>query len=159
MSNITYFIAGKRIAHGDGSIIRGHPGQRRVADLAISPTPTRPWAYRTTTLQRRFPGGPTAPIYVQFLRDRSLLGLEKNEAIRLLNIIKASQESAAAKRCADILLRGIAQGREIFDQHPLISEIGKQRKSAPIYIHDTVWFAIIESIIATSRANGGRDDI
>jgi hypothetical protein len=81
-----------------------------------------------------------------------------NEATRLLKIIKASQECTAAKRSADLLLTGIAHGREIFDQHPLVSEIGKQRKSAPIYIHDAVWLAILDSIIAASRASGGRDD-
>jgi hypothetical protein len=114
-------------------------------------------AYRA--LRRRFFGGPTERVHIQFIRDRRLLSLEMNEAIRLLKIIKTSHQCApAAKRCADLLLRGISHGREIFDQHPLISEIGKQRKSAPIYIDDAVWLAMLDSIIATSRANGGRDD-
>jgi hypothetical protein len=158
VENITYLEICKRASGCEGSIFSGHLAQRRVPDQAISPT--RPYRAYRTTLQRRFRSGPTAPIYIQFLRDNDdrLLGLEKNEATRLLKIIKASDECAAAKRCADRLLRGIAHGREIFDQYPLISEIGKQRQSAPIYIHDAIWLAIRDSIIATSRANGGRDD-
>lgn len=158
MNNTTYFLAGKRIAGGDGPIIGGQLTHRR-ANLAISPTPISPYRACRTTLQRRFRSGPTAPIYIQFLRDdNGLLGLEMNEAVRLLKIIKASHECAAAQRSADLLLRGIARGRQIFDQHPMVSEIGKQIKSAPIYIHDAVWLAILGSIITTSRANGGRDD-
>jgi hypothetical protein len=137
------------------NIISDQLAQQRINDLATS----RNVYGEYRALRRGFVGGPTKRKYIQFLRDdRGLLGLEVSEAIRLLEIIKASHKCVAARTNASLLLRGIKRGREIFDEHPLISEIGKRGKSAVIHIHDAVVLEIVNSIRAASRDTGGRDD-
>jgi hypothetical protein len=100
----------------------------------------------------------SAPVYIQFIRGVRLLGLEVRKATRLLEKIVASDEGVAVRLNASLLLSGIRQGREIFDERPLISEFGKREQSTPIYIHDVVWCEIANAIEAAYRAKGGYDD-
>jgi hypothetical protein len=65
---------------------------------------------------------------------------------------------AAVKTDAALLLKGIRQDREICDDEPLISEIGKRKKTPVIFIHDAILLEIANAIRAERRGLGGRDD-
>jgi hypothetical protein len=106
--------------------------------------------------RRHSPNSPTVPIYIQFISDTSLYGLEKDKATRLLKIIKATHQDDDVKANADLLLKAIKRGREVFDEHPLISEFGRGQQSPTIYIHDVIWNEIANAIKA-ARAIGGCD--
>jgi hypothetical protein len=107
---------------------------------------------------RHLPRKAAAPIDIQFLRGPRLYGLEVGKATRLLEGIIAYHKCSSVRKNACLLLNGIKQGREIFDEYPLISERGRQEQSPPIYIHDAI-LSEIENVIKTAyRAKGGFDD-
>jgi hypothetical protein len=102
-------------------------------------------------------GRKLGPIYIQFIRDNRLYGLEVGKAIRLLEKL-ATHEDASVRANASLLLQGIMQGRETIDQYPLISEFGRREQSPVIYIHDVIMAELYFTIKAASRAIGGRGD-
>jgi hypothetical protein len=101
---------------------------------------------------------PPASIYIQFIRDDRLFGLEVGAATRLLELIEATHDCVAVRSNASLILTGIKQGREIFDRYPLISERGRTEQSPPIYIHDVILSGIADATKAAYRAKGGYDD-
>jgi hypothetical protein len=145
VENITNFETGREVSNFGGNLL-----QRRETDLTPSRNAIRPHpSYRA--FRRRFRNDPTAPTFIQFLRDdRGLLGLEVGNAIRLFEKL-ADHEDASVRANASRLLQAIRwQRREVFDQHPLLSEIGSRRKSPAIYIHDAIWSEIEKCIRAAS---------
>ena len=100
---------------------------------------------------------PTVPNCIQFIRGSTLYGLEKGKATRLLKLIKATHQDDDVKANANLMLNGIKRGRDIFDEHALLSEFGAGQQSPTIYIHDVIWNEIANAIRA-ARAIGGCDD-
>jgi hypothetical protein len=86
------------------------------------------------------------------------LGLEVGKATRLLERIKASHKCIAAREIAGLLLGGIGQGREILDEHPLITECGRRKPSPVIYIHDAIVNEIASLLRTSYRLPGDRDE-
>jgi len=107
--------------------------------------------------RRHWLNSPTAPVYIQFIRDTRQYGLEKGKATRLLQLIKATHQDDDVKANADLLLKGIKRGREIFDEYALVSEFGERQQTPTIYIHDVIWNEIANAIKA-ARVIGGCDD-